>query len=195
MANLPLALATLLIMDSAEATPALELHIQTEKAVYAVGEPVMLRISVHNRGTNRVKIPKYFMLPADDPDKNNLEIQVYESSGKRLSRISHVMTGRALYYPELYSIDPGETYQNSIQIAGRFAQGRDRKKVKLALWNLGENPEITSVNEYPPLTKGTFKIQAVYHVNEKHLSSLGEFEKSGIWKGQLISNNIEVSIV
>lgn len=179
-------------MNKAEATQEPELRIQTEKTAYTAGECIVLQISLHNSGARPVKIPKYFMLPADDPNKNNLEIQVYEGSGKRLSRISHVMTGRALYYPELISLGPGETYQDSVQVAGRFAQGRDRKKV--TLWNLGENPEITSVNEYPPVTRGTFKIQAFYHVNETHLTSLRESEKSGIWKGKLISNTIEVSI-
>lgn len=184
-----------LSMDTGHSIQELELHIQTAKASYAVGEAVCLEISLHNIGSKTIKAPKYFMLPADDTDKNNMEIQVYDALGNRLSRISHVMTGRALHYPELYSINPGEIYRDSIQLAGTFIQGRGRKKIKLALWNLGENPEITSVNEYPVMIRGTFKVQVVYHVDKQHLISLGEAESSAVWKGKLISNNINISII
>jgi hypothetical protein len=170
----------------------LELSIRTESSGYIVGETVRLEVSLRNTGSKTVKTPKYFMLPADDPDKNNLEIQVYDAAGNRLSRISHVMTGRALYYPDINSINPGETYVDSFQLAGTFTQGS--KTVKKVLWSLGENPEITFVNEYPIMTRGTFKVQVIYHVDKKHLMSLGEAESSDVWKGQLISNIIEIPI-
>lgn len=181
-------------MDTEHGIQELELSIRTEKSRYTVGETVRLEISLSNTGSKKVRTPKYFMLPSDDPNKNNLEIQVHDDAGNRLSRISHVMTGRALYYPDIYSINPSETYLDSFQLAGTFAQRHGSKKVKKALWSLGENPEITSVNEYSIMTQGTFKVQVIYHVDKKHLISLAEAESSNIWKGQLISNIIEISI-
>ena len=181
-------------MDTEHGIQELELSIRTEKSRYTVGEIVVLEINLHNTGSKTVKIMKYFMLPADDPNKNNLEIQVRDAAGNRLPRISHVMTGRALHYPDIYSINPGETYLDSFQLAGTFARRNGNKKVKKALWSLGENPEITSVNEYPIMTQGTFKVQVIYHVDKKHLISMGETESSDVWKGQLISNIIEISI-
>ncbi|MCZ7406260.1 MAG: hypothetical protein O8C67_15215 [Candidatus Methanoperedens sp.] len=181
-------------MDTEHGNQELELSIRTEKSRYTVGETVRLEISLRNAGSKTVKTPKYFMLPADDPNKNNLEIQVHDAAGNRLSRISHVMTGRALYYPDIFSINPGETYLDSFQLAGTFARKIGSKEIKKALWSLGENPEITSLNEYPIMTRGTFKVQVIYHVDKKHLISLGEAESSDVWTGQLISNIIEIFI-
>lgn len=181
-------------MNTVHAGQKLELHIQTEGASFEVGEPVYLEISLRNTGKEPVKALKYFMLPADDANKNNLEIQVYDAAGNRLSRISHVLTGRALYYPEIYSISPGDAYRDLIQLAGTFIQRDGRKKIKKALWCLGENPEITSASEYPSVTPGNFKIRVIYHINNIHLVSLNELESSSIWKGQLISNTIEISM-
>jgi hypothetical protein len=186
---------TPLIMDTAQSFQELELRVQTEKAAYAVGESIFLDISLLNTGSKKLKTLRYFMLPADVPIKNNLEIQVYDAAGHRLSRISHVLTGRSLDLPEIRSISPGEIYLESIQVAGTFTQGRGRKKVKLALWNFGEDAEINSINEYPVMTRGKFKIQAIYRVDKQHLNSLSESESSTIWKGQLISTPIDISIM
>jgi hypothetical protein len=95
---------------------------------------------------------------------------------------------------QIYSVNPGDTYRNSIQLASTFVQRHGRKKVKQALWSVGENPEITSASEYPLVTQGTFKVQVIYHVDKKHLLSLGELESSTVWNGQLISNTTEISI-
>jgi hypothetical protein len=179
-------------MATAHSTQELELSIWTEKSSYAVGETVCLEISLRNTGSKTIKTPKYFILPADDPNKNNLEIQVHDAAGNRLTRISHVMTGRALYYPEIYSISPGKIYRDSFQLAGTFLQGHGRKKVKSALWSLGENPEITLASEYPVTSQGTFKVWVLYRVDEKNLASLSPADRSTVWKGELTSNTIEI---
>jgi hypothetical protein len=186
---------TPLIMDTVQSFKELELRIQTEKAVYAVGESIFLDVGLLNTGSKTLKTLKYFMLPADVPTRNNLEIQVYDAAGNRLSRISHVLTGRSLDLPEIRSISPGETYLDSIQVAGTFAPGRGRKKIKLALWSLGEDPEMNAINEYPAMMRGNFKIQVIYHVDKQHLISLGEVERPAVWKGKLISNDIDISII
>ena len=185
----------ILNMNMAQGNQELELSIRTEKSSYAVGETVLLEISLRNTGSKTINVLKYFMLPADDPNKNNLEIQLYDDAGDRISRISHVMTGRALYYPELRSINPGEAYRDSIRLAGTFTQKHGRKKVKQALWSLGENPEITDASEYPLMARGAFKVQVIYHVGKKQLISLDEAKGSTVWQGQLISHTIEISIV
>jgi hypothetical protein len=182
-------------MNPANGSAELDLFIKTAKSTYEVGESVWLEINLHNKSKEPVKILKYFMLPADDPEKNDLEVRVYDPAGKRLSRISHVLTGRALYYPQVYSLAPGESYLDSIQLAGTFTQGAGRKKNKLALWSLGENPEINSLNEYPVMRHGTFKVQVIYQVDKEHLISLSQQERSAIWKGQLISNIIDISVI
>jgi hypothetical protein len=64
----------------------------------------------------------------------------------------------------------------------------------MALWSLGENPEVTSANEYPPMTPGTFEVQVIYLVDDEHLVSLDEKERTTIWEGKLISNTIEFTI-
>ena len=181
-------------MNATKGTQELELTIGTEKSSYAVGEAVRLQIGLRNTGNKTIKVLKYFMLPADDPNKNNLEIHVYDAAGNRLSRVSHVMTGRALYYPQIQSINPGETYSDSIQLSGTFVQRQGRKKAKLALWNFGENPEITSASEYALVSQGTFKLEIIYHVSSANLISLSEAESSTVWNGQLISNTIEISV-
>lgn len=181
-------------MNATQGAQELELVIRTSKARFSVGERIDLEISLHNTASVPIKTPTYFMLPADDPRKNNLEIEISDVGGNRLSRIGHVMTGRAVHYPEIRTIKPGETYRDSKQIAGTFIQARDKKKIKQALWSFGENPEVTSVNEYPPMAQGSFMVRVVYRVNQQHLTGLEKAESSTVWKGQLISNMIEVSI-
>jgi hypothetical protein len=182
-------------MNTAAHTEQVTLSIRTGKSSYAVGEAVWLEIGLHNTGTTTVKVLKYFRLPADDPNKNNLEIQLFDAAGNRLSRVSNVLTGRALYHPEIRPINPDETYSESLQLAGTFNRRSGRKAVKQALWVFGENPEITSVNKYPLMTPGTFKVKVIYHVYAKQLASLGETESSTIWMGELISNTIEISVI
>jgi hypothetical protein len=175
-------------------SPIVGLNIQSDKESYAVGESVRLRINLHNAGTETIKTPSFFILPADDPTKNNIQIKVQDSNGKTLERISHTMTGRALYYPEIELISPNDSYQNSIQIAGTYTQTRGRRNTEVALWSLGENPEVTHANEYPPMTQGMFKVQVIYQVNDEHLIRLDEEERITIWKGKLFSNTIKLSI-
>ena len=179
-------------MDIVQGSEELKLSIRTEKSVYVSGETVYLEVSLRNTGSKTIKAPKFFMLPADDPNKNNLDIRVYDAAGHRLSRISHTLTGRSEYYPEIRPIKPGEIYRDSIKLAGTFAQGHGRKKIKNALWSLGENPELSAANEYPFIAQGTFKVQVIYHVGKEHLMGLREAEVSTVWKGELISNTIEI---
>lgn len=181
-------------MTTAHETHDLELGIRPDKAGYVVGEAIFLDISLRNVGSQVVKVPTYFIVPADDPDKNNLEIRVYDANGNRLSRVSDVLTGRLLYHPQIYEIDPGQAYRDSVQVAGTFTQSQRRKKIGQPLWSLGEDPELTAT-EYPPVTPGTFKLQVAYHVTQRHLISLSEAERSTVWQGQLTSNIIEISIV
>jgi hypothetical protein len=171
----------------------LRLNIQSDQEIYTIGTPVWLKISLHNSGAETIKIPDFFMLPADEPTKNNLGIKVQDSEGRMLARISHTMTGRALYYPKIRPIDAGGSYHYSIQLAGTYKQKLKEKNVKIALWSLGENPEITSVNEYPPIIPGLYKIHAIYQVDDAHLISLTGEERTSIWKGKLISNTISIS--
>jgi hypothetical protein len=182
-------------MNTAAHSPEeLKLSIRTQKSTYAVGEAVYLEIGLRNTGTTPIKVLKYFRLPADDPSKNNLEIQVYDAGGNPLSRVSHVLTGRALYYPETRVIKPEESYGESIQLTGTFNRRSGDKTVSQAIWIFGENPEITSVNEYPLMTRGTFKVKIVYHVYAKQLANLGEAEGSTVWIGESISNTIEITV-
>jgi hypothetical protein len=187
-------LINLLNMHAPYNAQMLKLSIQTEKAAYATGEPIWLEISLFNAAASQVRVSKYFMLPADDPNKNNLEIQVYDTAGNRVSRISHTMTGRAIPYPEILGIGPGDTYKDSIRLAGTFLQKKGRKKVEVALWSLGENPQITDANEYPSMLPGTYTVQVSYRVNKKHLISLPETESLAVWQGQLTSNTLQISI-
>jgi len=181
-------------MNTANGVQELELRIKTGKSSFAIGETIRLEIALRNTGSTVIKTPKYFMLPADDRNKNNLEIQVHDLAGKRLSRVSQVLTGRSLDSPEIVSINPGETYRDSVQLAGTFARKQGRKKVEQALWSLGENPEETFASEYPSMSQGTFEVKVSYRVDESHLINLDEGERSAVWKGQLISNTIELSI-
>lgn len=168
----------------------LELSIRTQKSRYAVGEAIFLEIGLSNNGGKEIRILKYFMLPADDPHKNNLTIHVYDEAGDSLSRVSHVLTGRALYRPQIHSLSPGETYSEALQVAGTFVH----KKETVAFWNLGEDPVLASANEYPKVTPGKFKLQVVYLIDKSHLTSLTESESAGVWNGKLISNTLEISI-
>lgn len=153
----------------------------------------MLVIELRNGGNGPIRVSKFFLVPADDPYKNDLEIQVTDHAGKRRSRISHVLTGRLEFYPQILSLDPGETYRESLQLAGTFVRKKGRSEVEQALWSLGEDPEIYA-SEYPPITPGTFRVQVIYRVNEKHLISLNEAERATVWQGELGSNIIEISI-
>lgn len=185
---------TPLMINMGQDSQMLKLNIQSDKESYAIGESVWLKISLHNTGTKTIKIHEFFTLPADDPAKNNIKIKVQDSGGKTLARISHTMTGRAAYYPKIRSIYAGYSYLDSIQLAGTYKQKIKRKNTEMALWSLGENPEITSANEYPPMTPGTFELQVIYQVDDGHLLNLDEQERTSIWKGKLISNTIEFSI-
>src|SRR5262245_13777868 len=126
-------------MRTERADGELELNIRTQQPSYVAGESVFLEIGLHNRGARAVNVLEYFMLPADDPNKNNLEIFVYDAGGQRISRVSHTLTGRADYYPKIRSISPGETYRESKQIAGTFTLKKGRRKVQQRLWSFGED--------------------------------------------------------
>jgi len=181
-------------MSTERADGELELNIRTQQPSYVAGESIFLEIGLHNRGPRAIKAPEYFMLPADDPNKNNLEIFVYDAGGQRISRVSHTLTGRAGYYPKIRLISPGETYSESKQIAGTFTLKQGRQKVQQRLWSLGENAEIGSANEYPVVIPGKYEVQVIYTVNQNHLISLNEAERSTIWTGRLSSNTIEILI-
>jgi len=180
-------------MTDVNHTQALKLKIWTEERNYAVGESIILAMEVRNAGNRPIRLSEFFMAPADDPLKNNLEVHVTDDAGKHLSRVSGVLTGRLEFYPQIQSIDPGEAYRDSIQLAGTFVRKKGRKKVTQALWSLGENPELY-MSEYPPMTPGDFQVQVIYRVNEKHLISLNEAERTEVWRGELVSNTIELSI-
>lgn len=181
-------------MTAATGIQTLEFRIAAGKDSFSVGEPVRLTLELRNTGASPVKLPKFFMLPADAPGKNTLEIHVRDQAGRRLTRISHVLTGRALYYPETVSIDAGAVYQQSLQIAGTFMQKQDRKKIERALWSLGEDPVVASANEYPPMSSGAFRVEAVYRVEDRHLLNLDKAERPTVLQGELISNTIDILI-
>ncbi|HMH53881.1 MAG TPA: hypothetical protein VK548_26855 [Candidatus Acidoferrum sp.] len=182
-------------METADGTRELELSIRTEKSSYAIGEPVFLEIGLRNTGSRPIKVLRYFVLPADDPNKNNVEIHIYDPAGNRVSRVSHVLTGRALYQPQTHSIGSGETYRDSLRVAGAFALRDSGTERTQALWSLGEDPEITAASEYPRVTRGRFTARVVYRVDDNHLMGLTEAESRTVWKGQLTSNTIEISMV
>jgi len=171
----------------------LELVIAADKEGYVVGENIFLEMSLHNAGSATIRAVKYSIVPADDPNKNNLEILIIDSSDKRLSRVSYVLTGRLEFYPEILRLNHGETYRQSIQLAGTFMRTQGRKKLKQALWNFGEDPEIYS-SEYPAMSPGKFRVQVIYCVTEQHLISLSEAERVTVWQGGLPSNILEISI-
>ena len=181
-------------MSPTRPSEGLALSIRTEKSSFAVGERVVVEVRLHNTGSTVITVLKYFMLPADNPDKNTLEVQVSDAGGKRLSRVSHMLTGRALYYPQTRSIDPGDTYGDPVPIAGTFTRTISGTEVTQAVWCLGEDPEAASFNEYPPMTPGKFTLRVAYRVTENHLVNLREPERAAIWTGQLISNSLEISV-
>jgi len=172
----------------------LKLNIQLDQESFTVGQGILLSISLSNVGNTIVNVPEFFLLPSDDPAKNNLYIMVYDSSGQRIARISHTMTGRAIYYPYIQTIPPGESYNDIISLAGTFVRKIKRKKTVSALWCFGENPEILLANEYPPVQQGTFTVQVIYQVNEKNLVTLEQEKKKEVWQGTLHSNIVKFSI-
>jgi hypothetical protein len=169
------------------------LTIHTGKAGYKVGEAIDLAVTLSNSGTKPMNVLKFVMLPADAPGKNNLKIQVHDAGGNLLSRVSDVLTGRALYYPEEQTLAPGETYTSSFRVAGTFARPENRDNQKHALWSLGEDPEICS-NEYPPMTPGKFSIQAMYEVGEQQWEGSHKTNDIKSWTGQLVSNTVLVTV-
>ena len=182
-------------MSALESGTSLSLRLRTENPAAAVGDSIRLELGLHNAGTMPIKTPKFFIMPSDDPAKRNLDIEVTDSAGKRLSRTGHVMTGRALYYPEIQVIGAGETYRESIPLAGTFTQkDGGRKRVTVALWSFGENPEVASANEYPPVAPGAYTVRIVYRVSKEHLNKLGEDQRTSIWTGRLVSNPVEITI-
>lgn len=181
-------------MSALNSGTSLSLRIRAESASVTVGESIDLEVALHNAGSTPVKTTRFFLMPSDDPDKRNLEIELSDFAGNRLARIGHVMTGRAVYYPEIRLIGAGETYRESIPLAGTFTQKGGRKRVKRALWNFGENPEVLSANEYPPVTPGRYTVRIVYRVSKEQLDRLSENERSTIWTGRLVSNPLEITI-
>lgn len=172
----------------------LKLTIQTDKAAYTVGESVPLKISLKNTGADTTTVAQFFMLPADDPAKNTLKITVQDSGGKAVTRMSHILTGRALYYPRLRFIHGGESYEDFIELAGTYKGEISGKNTERALWSLGENPAVTSASEYSPMTPGTFEVQVIYHVDDRHLINLDAEKRETVWRGELTSNRIQFSI-
>ena len=181
-------------MIRARSTNDLELKIKADKRDYLVGESVFLEMSLLNTGNDGIRIARFARVPSDDPIKNNFEVFVYDADGGRITRLSHVMTGRALYYPEILSIAPGETYRESIQLAGTFKRKNGGKKLKpQALWSLGEDPELY-VSEYRTMAAGAFRVEVIYRVTAQHLISLSEAERAAVWQGELQSNTVEFLI-
>jgi len=181
-------------MDAAQDTHPLTLSLQAHKPTYGVGDAIRLDVRLQNDGPGTVTVAAFFRLPADDPAKNNLEIEIRDHGGNRLSRVSHTMTGRAVPYPVVRTIEPGAAYREVIQLAGTFSRERNGRTVTEALWNLGENPAITHLNEYPPMASGTFAVRLVYHVDETHLVSLPQAERGAVWKGRLTSNTTQIVV-
>jgi hypothetical protein len=169
------------------------LTIHTSKAHYKAGEDIDLEVKLSNIGTKPVNILKFFMVPADDPGKNNLELQVRDAGGNRLSRVSNVLTGRALYFPDGHTLNPGETYTAPFRLAGTFVRPENRDKQKQALWSLGENPEVYS-SDYPAMASGTFSVQAIYKVGEQQWEGFRKTNDASLWTGQLVSNTIVLSV-
>ena len=180
-------------MNEKPASQEVTLTIHTSQAHYKVGEDIDLEVTLSNTGIKPVSVLKFFMLPADDPTKNNLEIQVRDAAGNRLSRESHVLTGRALYYPDGHTLNPGETYTTSFRLAGTFARPKNGEKHQQALWSLGENPEVYS-SDYPAMTPGTFSVQAIYKVGEQQWEGFRKTSDASLWIGQLVSNTIVLSV-
>lgn len=181
-------------MATATDLQSLELRIAAAKDSYAVGERVALTLELRNTGSSPLKVPKFFLLPADAPGKNTLEIRVHDAAGRRLTRISHMLTGRALYQPQLVSLDAGAVYAELLPIAGSYTRKQGRKKIERALWSLGEEPLAASANEYPEMAPGTYRVEAVYHVEAAHLISLDEAERRAVWQGELASNTLMVRL-
>jgi hypothetical protein len=173
---------------------ALEFRIVASEQRFSVVEPIWLTLTLRNVGERPVGLAKFFMLPADDPGKNTLEIRVTDAAGQRVTRISHMLTGRALYHPQTVLLDAGARYQEAVQIAGTFAQKHGRKTIERALWNLGEDPAEASANEYPLVSAGTFNVTAVYHVDDRHLINLDAAERPAVWRGELKSNTTEIVV-
>jgi hypothetical protein len=187
--------ATVGICDMSEKpdSQVVTLTIHTGKAHYKVGEDIDLEVKLSNAGPNPVNVLKFFMLPADDPGKNNLEIQVRDAGGNLLSRVSEVLTGRALYFPDGQTLNPGETCTASFRLAGTFVRPEERDKHKEALWSLGENPEVYS-SDYPAMAGGTFSVQAIYKVGEQQWEGFRKANDASLWTGQLVSNTIVLSV-
>ncbi|NIM18405.1 MAG: hypothetical protein GTO45_41020 [Candidatus Aminicenantes bacterium] len=64
------------------------------------------------------------------------------------------------------------------------------------LWSLGENPEITLINEYPVQQKGKYKITVIYHNTDDGRNWPQQFwdRKQKVWTGELVSNKIEIEV-
>lgn len=179
-------------MNSSANPQGLQLRIDSAAPAVAVGEEIRLVLSLHSESA--VKLARFFMSPGDERSKSSLEIQVHDQAGRRIARTSHVLTGRALHYPEVITVGPGESYRESIQLAGSFVVEPGPGRSRRPLWNFGEDPAVTSASEYPPMTAGTYTVTARYRVDEAYLINLDQPQAAAVWRGELVSNAIELQV-
>lgn len=174
---------------------ALTLRIETPKREYSVGDPIEVSVSVENTGLDGVMVRKFVLLPADDP-RNTVGFKISEAGGRKLARVSHTMTGRALLWPAVARLTRNKSYTKSFRLAGTYRRRVGKKVIKGPLWCFGEHPGILVANEYPVQRAGVFFVTAVYRNRDdgrKWPKSVG-IGSGSVWTGRVVSNTLTLRI-
>ncbi len=176
---------------------ALELRIKPGKERYAIGESIYIEVTIKNLSPEIVLIRQYLLFPSDDP-RNNIIFKITDNRGQQIKRKSHTLTGRSLVQPwrMLEELETTQSYIQRFQLAGTYKRRIKRKTSMKPLWSLGENPEITLINEYPVQQKGKYKITVIYHNTDDGRNWPQQFwdRKQKVWTGELVSNKIEIEV-
>ena len=176
----------------------LRFSIASARQAYALGASIFVEVTIANQGAEPLLVRRYLLLPADDP-RNTLYFEVTDEHGEKLERISHTLTGRMLVerWAMVETLEAGQTYTQTFQLAGRYGGRLDRKTAAGAVWSLGENPAIDTINDYPAQHRGRYSLRAVYHNAEDGSDWPEEFwdRRRKVWTGTLTSNVIEIDLL
>ena len=173
------------------------LSIKSKKKRYAIGEPILLDVTIQNLSSKEILLRKFLLLPADDA-RNTIRFDVTDDKGRYIRRISHTMTGRALGQPwwMIQKLGGKQTYNQTFQLAGMYKRQSNRKTAIEPLWSLGEDPEVIRANEYTVQQPGKYRIVAIYQNREDGSSWPEQFwdRKQAVWTGEVISNPIDIEV-
>ena len=173
------------------------LSIKSTKKRYAIGESLLLDVTIKNLSSKEILLRKFLLLPADDA-RNTIRFDVTGDKGQPIRRISHTMTGRAVGQPwwMIHKLGGKQIYNQTFQLAGMYKRQSNRKTAIEPLWSLGEDPEVIRANEYTVQQPGKYRIVAIYQNREDGSSWPEQFwdRKQSVWTGEVISNPIDIEV-